>query len=270
MPERTIQSLVVAFLLAVSTSAQTTNTASGEAAVGPRANEPKARIIIEPPLAAPLSFGTAVIRYRNEHLQVVPVFGPAALAVSPRLGHVHVSVDDAAWVWANTSGQAVILQGLPPGRHKVVMQLMNANHQPLDEGAVDFTEPERLKAPSVGAERGAPAQPGQTEPAAKIVIGSPLAEPLSRGVIIIPYRTEHLQLVPVFGPEALALSPRVGHLHVTVDDTPWHWEDGSGNQIIVAGLSPGPHRILIELSDANHQVIDRGTVQVTAPGPRAD
>ena len=265
MPQRIIKPAVVACLLVVSAGAQTASQASTTAAVAIPAKEPKAKIIVEPPLAAPLSFGAAVIRYRTEHLQVVPVFGPAALAVSPRLGHVHVSVDDAPWVWANTSGQPVIVQGLSPGRHKVLMQLVNANHQSLDQEAVEFTVPEPLKARSVSRESRQPEVLRQAQPAAKIVIDAPLAEALSRGVVIIPYRTENLQLAPVFGPEALAISPRVGHLHVTVDDAPWHWADASGNQVIVAGLSPGSHKILIELSNPDHQAIDRGTVEVTVP-----
>src|SRR3989442_1225868 len=71
----------------------------------------------------------------------------------------------------------------------------------------------------------APAQPLQGEPPAKIIVDSPRAEPLSRGVLFIPYRTENLQIVPVFGPAALAVSPRIGHIHVTVDDARWHWAD---------------------------------------------
>src|SRR6516225_69696 len=55
------------------------------------------------------------------------------------------------------------------------------------------------------------------EPPAKIVTYPPLAEPLaSRGVAIIQYCTQNLHLVPVFGPNALAVSPRVGHIHVRV------------------------------------------------------
>jgi hypothetical protein len=58
-----------------------------------------------------------------------------------------------------------------------------------------------------------------TEPAAKLVIDAPLAEPLaSRGVVVIPYCAENMRIAPVFGPGALAVSPRVGHIHVTVDD----------------------------------------------------
>lgn len=206
MTDRTVRSVLVACLLAASAGAQSARQASGPTLLREAAGGPKPRIIIEPPLAAPLSFGTAVVGYQTRGLQVAPVFGPAALAVSPRVGHVHVSVDDAPWVWANTSGQPVIVRGLLPGRHKVVMQLVNASHQPLDRGAVEFTVPERVKAPVEAATRAAPVDAARTQPAAKLFIDSPLPEPLSRGVVIIPYRTENVQLVPIFGAEALALS----------------------------------------------------------------
>ena len=105
-----------------------------------------------------------------------------------------------------------------------------------------------------------------SEPPAKIVIDPPLAEPLaSRGVAIIQYCTQNLHLVPVFGPNALAVSPRVGHIHVTVDDASWVWADASGNPIILMGLSPGPHKVLIELEDANHHTLDKGIVTFVVP-----
>ena len=104
------------------------------------------------------------------------------------------------------------------------------------------------------------------EPPAKIITYPPLAEPLaSRGVVVIQYCAENLHLVPVFGPNALAVSPRVGHLHVTVDDASWRWADASGNPIILMGLSPGPHKVLIELEDANHNTLDQGTVKFVIP-----
>jgi hypothetical protein len=53
-----------------------------------------------------------VIQYCAENLHFVPVFGPNALAVSPRVGHIHVRVDDASWVWADASGNPIILMGL--------------------------------------------------------------------------------------------------------------------------------------------------------------
>jgi hypothetical protein len=105
-----------------------------------------------------------------------------------------------------------------------------------------------------------------SEPPAKIVIDPPLAEPLaSRGVVIIQYCAQNLHLVPVFGPNALAVSPRIGHLHVRVDDASWVWADASGNPIILMGLPPGPHKVLIELEDANHHTLDKGVVTFVIP-----
>ena len=104
-----------------------------------------------------------------------------------------------------------------------------------------------------------------TEPAAKIVVDAPLAEPLARGVVVIPYCAENMRIASVFGSGALAVSPRVGHVHVTVDEAPWHWADASGNPIILRGLPPGPHKVLIELVDANHQPVDKGAVTFDVP-----
>jgi hypothetical protein len=70
-------------------------------------------------------------------------------------------------------------------------------------------------------------------------------------------------LLPVFGPLALAVTPRVGHIHVTVDDAAWHWADASGNPVIVSGLAPGPHKVLIQLVNADHQPLDQELVRVT-------
>ena len=60
------------------------------------ASEPPAKIVIDPPLAEPLASRGVVIQCCTENLHIVPVFGPNALAVSPRIGHIHVKVDDAS------------------------------------------------------------------------------------------------------------------------------------------------------------------------------
>ena len=75
--------------------------------------------------------------------------------------------------------------------------------------------------------------------------------------------------MPVFGPNALAVSPRVGHLHVTVDDASWVWADASGNPIILMGLLPGPHKVLIQLADANHHILDKALVTFVVPEKNA-
>jgi len=77
----------------------------------------------------------------------------------------------------------------------------------------------------------------------------PLAEPLARGVVIVQFRTEHFRVMPVFGKAAVEISPRIGHLHVTIDDARGTWAHTSQDPIIVVGLTPGPHRLRLELAD---------------------
>ena len=120
----------------------------GPAPVVPLASEPAPKIVIDPPLADSLAHGLVVIQYRTENLRIVPVFGPNALAVSPRIGHIHVTVDDAPWHWADASGEPLIMNGFPAGPHKVLIELVNANHQPLDKGVVIFAIPEGIGPPS--------------------------------------------------------------------------------------------------------------------------
>jgi hypothetical protein len=109
------------------------------------------------------------------------------------------------------------------------------------------------------------AAPTQPEPPARIVADQPLPADLANGVAVIKYRTQNLRILPVFGPDAAKVSPRVGHLHVTVDDSPWHWADVSGQPVVVAPLAPGPHKVLIELADANHRVLDSQAVKFDVP-----
>jgi hypothetical protein len=129
--------------VAAATVARTAREVLGPAAVVPLAEpQPPAKIIVDPPLAEPLSRGMVFIQYRAENLRIVPVFGPNALDVSPRIGHIHVAVDDAPWHWADASGEQLIIVGLPAGPHKVQVILANENHKPLDEATVQFVVPE--------------------------------------------------------------------------------------------------------------------------------
>ena len=82
----------------------------------------------------------------------------------------------------------------------------------------------------------------EDEPPAKLFVDPPLPEQLAKGLVFIQYRSENLRVVPVFGAGALDVSPRIGHVHITVDDEPWHFVDATGETIIVVGLPPGPHR----------------------------
>lgn len=107
----------------------------------------------------------------------------------------------------------------------------------------------------------------ENEPAPSLTLGAPAPEPLARGVVLIPYRVENFRIVPVLGAAALDVSPRVGHLHVRLDDLPWLWGDFSNsNTIVVAGLPPGEHKLLVELADPTHRILTGRSVTFTVPG----
>lgn len=105
----------------------------------------------------------------------------------------------------------------------------------------------------------------ENEPPARLIVDAPIAEAMAAGRVYIQYRTENLHLSPVFGKGALSVSPRVGHVHITADDAPWHFVDASGETIILVGLTPGPHKVLIELADAAHRILTSETVRFTVP-----
>jgi hypothetical protein len=112
--------------------------------------------------------------------------------------------------------------------------------------------------------------PIANEPPAELYVDPPLAAPLERGAVIIPYRTTHFRILPIFGTSATNVSPRAGHLHVSVDDLPWRWADaGDNGAVVVNGLPAGPHKILIELATPEHQVLTGKAVSFVVPVPRA-
>ena len=95
----------------------------------------------------------------------------------------------------------------------------------------------------------------KNEPAPKLIVDPPIPEGLARGAYWAQYRVENLRIVQVFGEKARQVSPRVGHLHITVDDLPWWWADASDNNTVdIANLPPGKHKVRIQLVDPDHTV----------------
>lgn len=132
----------------------------------------------------------------------------------------------------------------------------------------------------MGAEREASQfVPISNEPPAELFVDPPLAAPLVRGAVILPYQTNHFRILPIFGASAVDVSPRAGHLHVSVDDLPWRWADaGDNGAVVVNGLPAGPHKILIELATPEHKVLTGRSIsfivpdltKTTATGPSHD
>ena len=109
----------------------------------------------------------------------------------------------------------------------------------------------------------------KNEPAPKLTVDPPLPEGLAQGVFWAQYRVENVRIVPVFGTGALQASPRIGHLHVIVDDLPWWWADaGDNNTIDIANLPPGQHKVTIQLVDADHNGFPGQSKTVTFTIPK--
>ena len=109
--------------------------------------------------------------------------------------------------------------------------------------------------------------PVTNEPLPRLFVEPPLAGPLASGVAYIAYRVENLRIMPIGGPAAPSVSPRVGHLHITVDDLPWQYADyGQSNTIILVNLPRGEHKVLVEVVDPEGRVFTAQTLEFRSPG----
>ena len=130
-------------LCALSASAQSARDVKGATPLVAIQNEAPAKLIVDPPIPEQLALGRVFIQYRTENLRILPVFGKAALEVSPRVGHLHYYVDDQSWPVVDTSDETVVLVGLTPGPHKVRLELADSLHRPIAGASklVEFTIP---------------------------------------------------------------------------------------------------------------------------------
>jgi hypothetical protein len=142
---KSLATLVAATLITASAFAQSAQDARGKTPFIPVGKESPAQLIVDPPNPLALSVGVVLIQYRAENVHIVPVFGPAALNIFPRVGHLHINVDDLPWHWADASDTGTIdIKDLPPGQHKVRIDLVDGNHQlfPGQSKTVTFTVPD--------------------------------------------------------------------------------------------------------------------------------
>jgi Family of unknown function (DUF6130) len=136
--------IVAAGMLATIVFAQSAKEMRGATPYAEIANEPAPKLIVDPALPDLLDKGIVWIQYRTENVRIVPVFGKGALSVSPRVGHLHIHVDDLPWLWADASDlNTVDIAGMPAGEHKVTIELVDAAHQPFagQTKTVKFTVP---------------------------------------------------------------------------------------------------------------------------------
>jgi hypothetical protein len=133
----------IGVVIAVSAPAQTAKDVKGATPLLAIQDEAPVKLIVDPPIPEQLALGRVFIQYRTENLRILPVFGKAPQAVSPRVGHLHYYVDDQSWPTIDTSGETVVFVGLPPGPHKVRFELADTTHKPIPGASklVEFTVP---------------------------------------------------------------------------------------------------------------------------------
>lgn len=107
--------------------------------------------------------------------------------------------------------------------------------------------------------------PLDSQPPAHLIVDQPQADVLKLGVVVIQYHAENCRIVPVYGPNAVPVTPRLCHLHVTIDGAPWHWADASNQPIILVGLPAGPHKVELVLADPTHRPIEKHMVEFVVP-----
>lgn len=143
---RNLSALALSAFFCMAAWGQEVANANSPPAILPLESETGPKLIAYPPLAAPLARGVVIIQYRTEHARIMSVFGKVAADVSPRLGHLHVTVDDWKGTWAHTSEDPIILVGLTPGSHKVLLEVADPSHKILTSTVVSFVVPEKKPA----------------------------------------------------------------------------------------------------------------------------
>ena len=152
---KTLAAVAAGTVLAANAFAQSTREVREVSPYVAIENEAPPKLIVDPtPLAAGLAHGIVWIQYHAENVRIVPAFGAGALNVSPRIGHLHVHMDDLPWGWveATSANNTISVAGLPPGQHKMLVELINAEHHLFAGCAecrqtVTFTVPETTSRP---------------------------------------------------------------------------------------------------------------------------
>jgi hypothetical protein len=108
----TLAAVAVGTVFATSAFAQSAREVRGPTPYFAVENEPAPKLIVDPALPGPLALGLAQIQYRVENVRILPAFGEAALKVSPRVGHLHITVDDLPWWWRT---RVISIQSTSPG-----------------------------------------------------------------------------------------------------------------------------------------------------------
>ena len=125
-----------------SASAQTAKDVKGPTPLVAIPNEPAPKLIVDPPIPEQLALGRVFIQYRTENLRILPVFGKAALEVSPRLDTYTTSSMTNPGP-SSKPAEKRWPRGAAAGPHKVRFELADTIHRPIPgmPQMVEFTVP---------------------------------------------------------------------------------------------------------------------------------
>ena len=143
MDRSTWMAVVPVFGLAVAIAGRCVHAEEQEVHASPMAAQPAPRMEVTPPVPGPLAKGVAVIPFHVENLKLMPIYGEAAQAVVPRIGHLHITVDGQSWHWVQASDEPLVIQGLATGSHVVLLELADPTHKVIDAKSVSFEIAER-------------------------------------------------------------------------------------------------------------------------------
>lgn len=97
------------------------------------------------PRADLLKDGYVYLAFRVENMTVLPLYteinGKAATGLKPAIGHLHVFVDDSKWSWIHALTDAIYFGPLPPGRHSLRIELVDASHSVIETQSLHFVVP---------------------------------------------------------------------------------------------------------------------------------
>jgi hypothetical protein len=132
----------------------------------------------------------------------------------------------------------------------------------LAVSSVQAADPGHDASPNAGASSQAEATP-------KLTLMPPRADVLKDGFVYLPFKVENMTILPLYteihGADVTKLHPKIGHLHVMVDNSGWSWIHALTDPIYFGPLSKGSHTISIELVDAAHAVIEVQSIKVVVP-----
>ena len=105
-------------------------------------NAPAPTLTVAAPLLGPLAQHIMHIPCRVENLRIMPLGGSAARDLSSRVGHLHITVDDLPWSWADYGqSNTIILVGLPRGPHEVLIEVVDPEGAVFTKQTVSFDAP---------------------------------------------------------------------------------------------------------------------------------